>query len=118
MDGTEDDILWEEESMINETDDCKMEYEDDPHDDMLNDEQRRQLFEESDHEDFYGFEGHWTVFFLKKRLFDNYSFFYFTSFLHHFSARLIFEAMKKTLIYGWKFTSTYIRRRPIFEAKR
>ena len=63
MDGTEDDILWEEESMINETDDCKMEYEDDPHDDMLNDEQRRQLFKESDHEDFYGFEGHWTVFF-------------------------------------------------------
>ena len=56
MDGTEDDILWEEESMIDETDDCKMEYEDDPLDDMLNDEQRRQLFEESDHDDFYGFE--------------------------------------------------------------
>ena len=38
--------------MIDKSDDCKMEYEDD----MLNNEQRRQLFEESDHEDFYGFE--------------------------------------------------------------
>ena len=34
-------------------------------------------------------------FFNKKRLFGNYSFLYFTSFLHHFSAGLIFEAMKK-----------------------
>jgi len=33
--------------------------------------------------------------FNKNRLFGNYPFFYFTSFLHHFSARLIFEAMKE-----------------------
>ena len=42
-------------------------------------------------------------FFNKKRLFGNYSFFYFTSFLHNFSARLIFDVDLYSKIYGNHF---------------
>ena len=54
MDGTEDDILWQEPADQGSEAEASDE-DDDPHDDMLTQEQALQLFAESDEEDFYGF---------------------------------------------------------------
>ena len=54
MDGTEDDILWQEPADQGSEAEASDE-DDDPHEDMLTQEQALQLFAESDEEDFYGF---------------------------------------------------------------